>query len=237
MTQLNHCNKPINDVFRYANKYTHPLDYGSWTIIKTSHPHPKLPTTMLDSMDFSGVELYSHIKNTLKKYKVSGKMLEVGARGEEGFIESQNFWEMEYYNLNLENPHNCPRTILADITNCPEIPDNTYDYIYSMDTFEHIKEPWKASKEIIRILKPGGIVFVVTLFSWRYHPQPVDFWRFTPHCLAFLFEPLELIEANWDIRNRRVPYQGHEIDKDVCPEDQFGPWLENWRVFYIGVKK
>ena len=104
-----------------------------------------------------------------------------------------------------------------------------------MDTLEHVTEPRKAAHEICRLLKPGGMVCIVTVFSWRYHADPIDYWRFTPHCLKFLFKDLECIETNWDIRNRRVPYQGKE-ETEICPEDEFGPWIENWRVYYIGRK-
>lgn len=237
--EINICGKVINDAYRYANPYTHFLEYEKWSNQNGQMPHPKLPLNMLQSMDYSGEEFFYHVKNTLKKHGLEGlqfKMLEVGGRSEGSYTQDEGFWGLEFHNLNLENPHNCSRTVIGDITNCPEIPDNSYDFVYSMDTFEHIAEPWKAAKEIVRILKPGGITFIVTLFAWRYHPAPIDYWRFSPHCLAFLFKDLELIEANWDIRNRRVPHQGTIEENDVCPEDHFGPFLENFRVYFIGKK-
>lgn len=238
--QLNACNKPIKDEYRYGNTHIHKKDYQEWLNQTTNFPHPITPVHMLQSMDFTGEELFYNCKNILKRHNVIGpdkKMLEIGGRDTSSFINEENFWELEYHNLNLENRYNCPRTIIGNITNCKEIPDNSFDFIYSMDTFEHIDRPWKASEEITRILKPNGIVFIVTLFAWRYHPDPIDYWRFSPHCLKFLFETLQCIECNWDIKNRRVPFQGQDVDNDICPEDHFGPWLENWRVYYIGRKK
>jgi len=93
---------------------------------------------------------------------------------------------------------------------------------------------------MVRILKPNGFIFVTTLFSWRYHTSPIDFWRFTPHCLAYLFEGLECVEANWNISNRRGldedGIQGKGDANDVVPEDNMGAWRENWRVYYVGRK-
>ena len=39
--------------------------------------------------------------------------------------------------------------------------------------------PWLAAAEIARILKPGGLAITHTLFSWRNHPCPIDYWRFS----------------------------------------------------------
>src|SRR5581483_8934063 len=74
---------------------------------------------------------------------------------------------------------NVPDTLQADITNCPQIPDASYDIVISCDVFEHIDRPWLAAAEISRILRPGGIVLTRTVWSWRNHPCPIDYWRFS----------------------------------------------------------
>lgn len=176
------------------------------------------------------------IKGYLLQYNIMGKMLEIGGWSESNMQGKRaEFWRLDYSNLDLKN--SAVKTIIGDITNCPQIKDNTYDFIYSMDTFEHIKEPWLAAKEIIRILKPGGICGIVTLFSWRYHECPIDYWRYSPQCLVFLFKDLDCLEANWDSRNRRGNIQGHGEANDIVPEDELGAFRENWRVYYIGRKR
>lgn len=47
---------------------------------------------------------------------------------------------------------------VGDITKCPEIPDNSYDYITSISCLEHIVEIDDALSEMFRILRPGGIM-------------------------------------------------------------------------------
>lgn len=238
LPNYNVCGKIVKEEYRYINKYKNAIDYLQWSEMQVHYPHPILPKDMLDSEDFTGEELFAHIRNILKKHEIVGldkKMLEIGGRDHHSYKKNDDYWNLDYYNLNIENPYNQEKNIVDDITQST-VPDSSYDFIYSMDTFEHITEPWLAAKEISRILKPKGIVFIVTLFSWRYHPDPIDYWRFTPHCLVYLFKDLHCIEANWDIKNRRTPQQGHEGDNDICPEDHFGPWEENWRVYYIGEK-
>jgi len=187
-------------------------------------------------------------KDYLEKYNIkSGKMLQIGGTARDtktGEFRKHRehhpfFFKLEYYSLDLEYDGS-KNTIVGDITNCPQISDNSYDFVFSSDTFEHIKEPWKAAKEMKRILKPGGICFIYTSFSWRYHAIPIDYWRFTPQCLVFLFEGLECLEANCDDRNRRQDHRGGDQQEkyyDGVPLDNMGGFRENWRVYYVGHKK
>ncbi|MBK8142071.1 MAG: class I SAM-dependent methyltransferase [Chitinophagaceae bacterium] len=49
-----------------------------------------------------------------------------------------------------------PDTIYLDITDMPEYPDNTFDFIFCSHVLEYINEDKKALKELYRVLKPGG---------------------------------------------------------------------------------
>ena len=130
------------------------------------------------------------------------------------------------------------KMIVADVCNCYEIPDETYDIVYSNSVFEHIKEPWKASEECVRITKKGGLNIHTTLFSWRYHPCPVDCYRYTHTGLSYLFERTEKMEtlcATYCIPNRRLNGVGHPgKGKDTVPIDSMGGWLEQWAITFIG---
>ena len=59
---------------------------------------------------------------------------------------------------------------------------------------EHTRRPEAVVKEIGRVLKPGGLVYVETPFLQGYHPTPADYYRFTAEGLAELlsaFAPLD----------------------------------------------
>jgi len=171
-----------------------------------------------------------HIKEMLGRAGVtSGRVLEIGGRRHPRHGVFDGF---QYDNMDL-----VPEiaSVVGDITRCPEIPDASYDVVLSVDVFEHVKEPWLASKEIQRILTPGGLAYTSTLFSWRYHPCPVDFWRYTPDALAFLFDELHLVKCGFDLVERRRDMR-KKSTRDPMPIDALGGWRENVRVFHAGVK-
>jgi SAM-dependent methyltransferase len=171
-----------------------------------------------------------HMKGLLADAGVAGgRILEIGGRGNP---YSEWFPGFEYVCLDLTETG--PGVMLGDITKCPEIESESFDVILSVDVFEHIQEPWLAAPEIVRLLRPGGFTYHSTLFSWRYHPCPVDFWRYTPDALNFLFRDLDRLASDFDTTERRRNLIGR--DENRIKPDAFGGWRENWRVFYAGTK-
>lgn len=130
-----------------------------------------------------------------------GVMLEIGGRLNP---RKKDFPEFTYYALDLKDARGADVEVaVGNITNCPHIPDESYDFIFSHDVFEHIDKPWLAAREIQRLLRPGGVTVHSTLFSWRYHPCPIDYWRYSPEGLKSLFDGLECIHADFDYTERR----------------------------------
>ncbi|WP_414527894.1 class I SAM-dependent methyltransferase [Nodularia chucula] len=171
-----------------------------------------------------------NINTNIKK----GKILEIGGSNSQNSMTF--FPEFEYLNLDIDYNENLP-TIVGDITKPIDLPNNSFDIIVSHQTFEHINEPWKAAQEIVRLLKPGGFCYISTVWSWRYHPVPIDYWRFSPDCLAFLFRDLQKLESNFNVGPRRYNIQGLWPNlADAVPVDYLGGWRENWLVYYAGTK-
>ncbi len=50
--------------------------------------------------------------------------------------------------------------VKCSLTGKLPIASDMYDFIYSYNTFEHVFEPQKALDELIRLLKPGGIIYL-----------------------------------------------------------------------------
>lgn len=76
-------------------------------------------------------------------------------------------------------------------------PDRSFDAVVTDQVLEHVRgDPFRAMRESIRVLRPGGLVVHTTCFLNWIHPDPGDFWRFTPDALRLLCqgvaEPIEI---------------------------------------------
>jgi ubiquinone/menaquinone biosynthesis C-methylase UbiE len=61
--------------------------------------------------------------------------------------------------------------------------DNSVEIVLATELFEHCQEPEKVMIEILRVLKPGGVLFLTVPFLWNLHLVPYDEYRFTPFSL------------------------------------------------------
>lgn len=78
---------------------------------------------------------------------------------------------------------NIPKEISEKISkienNKTKYKDNTFDYIVSNHVFEHIKNPLQSFKEISRILKPDGVLFIIFPNKSVWHEGHIGL--FFPH--------------------------------------------------------
>jgi SAM-dependent methyltransferase len=68
------------------------------------------------------------------------------------------------------------------------IADNSFDYVLSFQVLEHVLNPNDYLTEAIRVLKPGGKLFLTTHGLWPYHPTPTDYHRWTKAGLIYELE-------------------------------------------------
>ena len=85
--------------------------------------------------------------------------------------------------------------------------DNQFNLVYSNQVLEHIPKPWLAARELVRVLKPGGIGIHTTCAFNPLHGPPVfqDFYRFFPDGLAELFSGVKVfVKTGWGNRDALV---------------------------------
>ena len=84
---------------------------------------------------------------------------------------------------------------VVDIQNLP-FESEWFDFVITDQVLEHVEDFQKAVQESKRVLKKGGILIHTTCFINYFHPFPIDFWRFSPDALRFLFKDFsELIQS------------------------------------------
>ena len=71
-----------------------------------------------------------------------------------------------------------------------------FDAVFSLAVLEHVKNPFDCAQEIIRVLKPGGILYVVVPFLCPFHGYPDHYYNMTSSGLKNLFsEKLQILEC------------------------------------------
>ena len=190
------------------------------------------------------VDIRTHVQNTMQQAlrdagKDTGLIAEIGGP-HNSFYRDVSDYEFEF--LSLYGVADNPQVRVADITDCPQIESERYDAVVSISVFEHVERPWKAAKEIERILKPGGLAVHLAPFSYFYHKAPEDYWRYTPAGFAAIFDGLEVVHEEFYGANRRRDNQGsatNPVDRDGGPQfalDELGGWRENWHTLFVARK-
>ncbi len=84
--------------------------------------------------------------------------------------------------------------IVASATQLP-FRDSSIDAAVSESVFEHVADANVFAKEMVRVVKPGGFVYVSAPFIHPYHASPDDFNRWTISGLKHLFPELEIVKS------------------------------------------
>ncbi len=74
------------------------------------------------------------------------------------------------------------------------------DVVISGQAFEHIEFFWMTWLEMVRVLKPGGMIFLIAPSRGPEHRYPQDCWRFYPDGYRALakYGECELVEVSTD---------------------------------------
>lgn len=80
---------------------------------------------------------------------------------------------------------------------------NTYDIVMTNQVFEHIPFFWASFLEMCRVLKPGGLIFLVVPSRGQRHGM-MDCWRYYPDSMRALaaFARMDLREMYVDLPPR-----------------------------------
>lgn len=108
--------------------------------------------------------------------------------------------------------------VLADPYSFP-MPDDSADIVLSSSCFEHAQFFWLTFLEMVRICRPGGLLYVSAPSNGGFHRYPVDCWRFYPDSGVAL--------QDWALRNgSRVTLLESYISKQMA--DGWNDFVAVW---------
>src|ERR1700733_9200051 len=176
-----------------------------------------------------------HITSRLKMeaflgaYGVKGKsILDIGSRStrrrEYTYKVSADNWKLKYTGLDFETGRNVD-VVPENPYIWNELETEQFDYVISGQAFEHNPFMWITFCEIARVLKPGGIAFIIAPSAGMVHRFPFDCWRYYPDSWAALctLTGLHLTETLRESSvNKLVPGSGWLDSAVVATKPTFG---------------
>lgn len=86
--------------------------------------------------------------------------------------------------------------------------DEKFDIVVCNAILEHVEGPIKAIKELHRVLRKGGLIWVEVPFNQPYHPSPNDYWRVALPGMRIWMKDFTEISAGFFKINRSSIYNG-----------------------------
>ncbi len=101
----------------------------------------------------------------------------------------------EYHTLEISEDQK--PTYIGSVTEMPAVPTASYDWVIANAVLEHVDDMHAAIREIARVTKPGGRIYLQTPFHNEIHfvrDSFSDYWRLTPFGYQKLLHGLFVIE-------------------------------------------
>ena len=146
------------------------------------------------------------------------RVLDAGA-GEAPYREL--FAHCDYVTADWENsPHALASAsdIVGSLEALP-VAARSFDAVVSTQVLEHVAEPLLVLRELHRVLRPAGKLYLTVPFVGELHEEPHDFFRYTPHGLRHL-----LTSAGFQVNATNPPQRLlHDAGKP-CADRNVGDW-------------
>ena len=144
-------------------------DPGNVAIISNTHISNPVPDEMLDWLG-----------------KIDGYSLNIGAGATQFKIPT--CIELEYAIFKTTD-------VVADSHHLP-FKDNSFEAVVALNVFEHLSDPVQASREIFRVLKPGGRLIIRTAFLQPLHEAPYHYYNATKYGVIQWFSNFQITSCH-----------------------------------------
>lgn len=121
----------------------------------------------------------------LKKYSgyLKGRVLDIGC----GTKPYKKYLVASTEYIGMDESKDVSPGVLAKSDKIP-FSDGYFDSVLCTELLEHLPEPQDTLKEIKRVLKKGGYLYLTVPQEWCLHYEPRDYFRFTKYGIKYLLE-------------------------------------------------
>jgi uncharacterized protein YbaR (Trm112 family)/SAM-dependent methyltransferase len=84
--------------------------------------------------------------------------------------------------------------VVGDAHALPFLP-GIFDFVFSLAVTEHLREPFEAADETMRVLRPGGYVYADCNFVFAYHGYPHHYFNASEQGLEQVFKKFERLRT------------------------------------------
>lgn len=120
------------------------------------------------------------------KQEISGLMATL-VNGENALNVGSGESDLHSQLINFDIERSGVTDCVGDALRLP-FPGNTFRLVMSQEAMEHVPDPFRAVREMGRVLKSDGVLYLQVPFVLGYHPDPEDYWRFTHSGVRRLIE-------------------------------------------------
>lgn len=131
-------------------------------------------------------ELRRALEEHIEKYslKVSSNVLDYGC----GTMPYRPLFSSSIEYIGADIASNDKAHCILNSDGTVPLEDNSVECIISTQVLEHVDSPELYLNECFRVLKNNSYMILSTHGTWRYHPQPGDYWRWTSEGLKQVIE-------------------------------------------------
>lgn len=149
----------------------------------------KLAYRLLRLTDIENITLRSAVRQFAATVPANARILDAGAglKPYERFFqhcayESCDFAHCDEFYGNIDDGRRGDiagrHTYVCPLESIP-VADDCYDFILCTEVLEHVPSPSAVLKELYRVLRPSGILFITVPQGYGIHGEPFNFFYFT----------------------------------------------------------
>jgi SAM-dependent methyltransferase len=145
--------------------------------------------------------------------RVDGPVIEIGSKDYGSTASFRDLYRgVDYVGADLEAGTGVD--VVVDLTHgLGALPEGRFALVICCSVLEHTPRPWVMAENLIRLLRPGGVLYLSVPWVWRYHAYPDDYFRFSPRAVEALFPAFEWAAAAYstDVPGDIVPLDLRDI--------------------------